>query len=208
MRPFAGLALLTACWAGCSSVTTPDEAYLLQTGSLDSVRDPNLAALVRTLGAGGADETAHRSLQTVLHGEKLAPAIESDGGSFHCEAAVVNFRSETFVIVTLTSWGTAGPGTAWIRLILFNASGQVLDHLRGEIASREGRIDVALTPAPEGRLACQLRAQPGAKVHVLQGTKRTTFLARDDRTNPVKGGSGVVCQVGIGDRKLKVLPSE
>ena len=208
MRTFAGLAILTACWAGCVSARTQDEAYLLQAGSLNSVRDPNLAAFVRTIGAGGADETAHRTLKTLLHGEKLAPAIEGDPGSFHCEAAVVNFRSETFVIVTLTSWGPPGPGTAWVRLILFDASGRVLDHLRGEIGSREGRIDVALTPVPEGRLACQLRAQPGAKVDVLQGTKRTTFLARDDRSNPVKGGSGVVCQVGIGDRKLKVLPSE
>jgi len=201
VRPLAALALVAAGLTGCSSVGDFDHAYLFEEGSLAALRHPDLAALVRTIGAQSTDES-HRTLKALLQDQKLEPAIET-GPSPLTEATIVNVRGETFVLVALTPWGTAG--TAWIRLILFDASGQVLDHLQGGMNSREGRIAFAVGGAQEGKLAGLLVAPSGTRVDVLLRGKRTAFRTRSDGIKFVDSTSGVVCQVGIRDRRLKLL---
>ena len=203
MRTFSAFVLLAACWAGCAAPKALDEAYFLEQGTVASVRHPGLASLVRTIGARSADESTQRTLSDLLQGRKLEPPFESDGKFPACEATVVRFRGETFVILALSPWGSSVPGTAWIRLILFDASGQLLDHVYGEV--REGRLDLEMAKLPEGRLACKLTAHAEIKAQLQQGSKRFTLTSRKDPDKPVPSASGVVCQVGISSRKLKVL---
>jgi hypothetical protein len=203
LRPLAALAVLAACGAGCGPVQKVDPAYLLEEGSIASLPNADLAALVRTLGARSGDE-AQRTLAALLHGQTLDPALDGRTRPL-CEAAVVRFRGETFVIAALTPWGTAVAGSAWIHLILFEGSGKVLDHVHGELDSRQGRIEIAMVGAEERRLACLIVAQSGATVRLTHRGRRQSLRARADGDNPVDRASGVVCQVGISDRKLKLL---
>jgi hypothetical protein len=202
VKPFSAVALLAACWSGCAAPKALDEAYFLEQGSVGSVRHPGLGSLVRKVGARSADESTQRTLADLLQGRKLEPPIENDG-SPACEATVVKFRGETFVFVALAPWGASVPGPSWIRLILFDASGHLLDHVYGEV--REGRLDMEMAAMPEGRLACKIAAHAGTRAQLQQGSKRFTLAARRDPDNPAPSASGVVCQVGIRNRKLKLL---
>jgi len=205
VKRFAAAVLLAAL-AGCSSAETVDDTYLLEAGALKSVRDPQLASLVRTVASRTTNDSAQRTLSSLLQGHKLEPALDSEGPAPLCESTVVKFRGDTFVILALTPWGVAVPGSSWLRILLFDVSGKLLDQVFGELRSRDGRMELALTDLKkEGRLACLIVAQPGSTVALQHGQNRATLQARAFRSNPVEETLGVVCQVGIRSRKLRLL---